>query len=53
MKKHTKVCVKIQIPKGTPGTYISEVVPERPEYEILMLDCLKLKRIKWNLYKIE
>ncbi len=50
--KKKRFAVKIFIPQGTPGTYLPEVNPKMPEYEILMPYRLSLKKISWNTYEI-
>ena len=42
-----RIPIEIRIPKGTHGTYLPEVNPDRPEYEILLPYHLKIKRISW------
>lgn len=49
--RHRKSIIKIWIPKGTQGTYIQEINPDRSEYEVLLLYHLKLRRI-WNTYEV-
>lgn len=50
--KKKRFAIRILIPKGTPGTYLPEVNPKMPEYEILMPYHLSLKKISWNTYEI-
>lgn len=44
--------IKIQIPQGTPGTYIPEVNKDRPEFEILMPHHIRLCRIKDDVFRV-
>ncbi len=44
--------VKIQIPQGTPGTYIPEVNKDRPEFEVLLPYHIKLCRIKDDVFRV-
>lgn len=48
-----RVAINIRIPKGTHGTYIAEVNPKLPEYEILLPYHTKLKRIGFMTYEVE
>lgn len=50
--KRGKILITIRIPEGTSGTYLPEINPDRPEYEILLPHHLKLRRINWNTYEI-
>lgn len=50
--KRSRLVIKIRIPKGTFGTYLPEVNPKAPEFEILLPHHLKLKRIKWNTFEV-
>lgn len=43
-KRKHRIAIKIRIPKGTKGTYLPEVNPEAPEYEVLLPFRIKLKR---------
>lgn len=51
IKEH-RLCIRIRIPNGTEGTYIQEVNPYMPEYEILIPYRKKLKRINLFTYEI-
>ena len=50
--KKGKICIAIRVPKGTHGTYIPEINPSRPEYEILLPHHLKIKRINLTTFEI-
>lgn len=51
--REKRVAISIMIPKGTHGTYIAEVNPKLPEYEILLPYHTKLKRIGFMTYEVE
>ena len=42
--RHHRIPIKILVPKGTNGSYIPEVNPKNPEFELLMPYRVKLKR---------
>ncbi len=50
--KKNRIPIVIYIPQGTYGTYIPEVNPDRPEFEILLPYRLKIRRLSWNKYEI-
>ena len=50
--KRGRLPIAIHIPQNTNGTYIPEVNPEIPEFEILLPYRLRMKRISWNVYEI-
>lgn len=38
-----RLCIQIQIPAGTPGTFLPEINRERPEFEILLPKDLRIR----------
>ena len=51
--RQKRVAISIRIPKGTHGTYVAEVNPKMPEYEILLPYHTKLKRIGIMTFEVE
>lgn len=51
--RERRVAIAIRIPKGTHGTYIAEVNPKLPEYEILLPYHTKLKRIGLMTFEVK
>ncbi|MBE7058991.1 MAG: hypothetical protein E7387_07865 [Ruminococcaceae bacterium] len=51
--RQKRVAISIRIPKGTHGTYVAEVNPKMPEYEILLPYHTKLKRIGFMTFEVE
>ncbi len=51
--REKRVAITIKIPKGTHGTYVAEVNPKMPEYEILLPYHTKLKRIGFMTFEVE
>ena len=49
---HRRMVVKIIVPKGTKGTYLPEVNPDMPEFEVLFPHGTRLKRIGIDKYTI-
>ena len=52
-KKHGRIPISLFIPKGTPGMYLPEVNPKRPEYEFLLPYGMKLKHIGNKKYLVQ
>lgn len=50
--KVRRICIKIYVPMGAPGTYIPEVNPNSPEFEVLFAHHSKLKRNGFKGYHI-
>ena len=50
--KRNRLPIMIGIPQGIPGTFLPEVNPEQPEFEILLPHHLQVSRISWNKYVI-
>ena len=50
--KRKRLLIKILVPKGTYGIIVPEIVPERPEYELLMPCGLYIKRLCLKEYMV-
>lgn len=51
--KRCKFAIMLLVMKGSHGTYIPEINPDLPEYEILLPYHIKLKRLHWNLFLVD
>ena len=51
--KKWRIPINIQIPQGTYGAFLPEVIPDNPEFEVLLPYRMLITRIKFNLYHIE
>ena len=49
-KKLGRICIKIYVQRGTHGTFIPEVNPQNPEFEVLFAHHSKLKRKGFSGY---
>ena len=50
--KEGRIAISLYIPEGLPGTYLPEVNPNNPEYEILLPYGMKLKRLSLKEYYV-
>ena len=51
--KRCRFAIKLLVMKGSHGTYIPEINPDLPEYEILFPFHVKLKHLHWNLFLVD
>ncbi len=51
--KKRRLCVDIYVPKGTKGTFLPEVNPQSPEFEILMPCNRIIKRLGFFKFLVE
>lgn len=49
---HRRILIQIDVPKGTKGTYLPEVNPDMPEFEVLFPHGTRLKKVWFNKYTI-
>ena len=50
--RNHRISIKILVPKGTKGSYIPEVNPQKPEFELLIPYRVKMKRKNLNTFII-
>lgn len=51
-KKKERIAIKIYVEKNCKGTYIPEVNPEYPEFEILFSRHISIKKLGWKQFII-
>jgi len=51
--KRNRITIDILIPKGTPGMFIPEVNPKRPEFEFLMPLGLHIRRLDIKTFLVD